>query len=456
MLLRPLAALVCVGVALLGYPSLGVGAALTSDASITKVDDKGGSSITSAVGSLVAGQPITYTIIVSNSGPDAASALQVTDNVLSAHPGVVTSDTWTVASGLLVGTLHTFSLTGDETNGSTVITSVASTTGMLIGSTITGPGVPAGTTVANLSATTITMSAAATATAAGVSLQVSSQVVTDLPSTTGLSVGQPVAGTGIPAGAVIVSIDSGTQITMNAIATTNGPQSLTFGATFITGGPSSGSGDISTRVDLSAGASVAFVVTANTSPTATGTLSNTATVAVPPGDATPADNTATDTDTLVVPDLAITKTHPGSFAQGQFGASYTLHVANVGTGTAAGTITVTDTLPAGLSFVSGTGAGWGCSAIGQTVTCTSTTPLAPGASSDITLTVNVAVNAPANLVNGAAVACSCTETNFDNNSSSDPTAIGVTAVPALDGRGLLLLGLLLLGVGALAIRSRTP
>ncbi|MFI5167138.1 MAG: hypothetical protein ACHQQS_10985, partial [Thermoanaerobaculales bacterium] len=144
---RTLVIIVLVALTWLGCPASGNATGLVSDASITKVDDKGGSSITSAVGSLVAGQTITYTIIVSNSGPDAAAALQVTDNVLSAHPGVVTSDTWTFASGSLVGTLHTFPLTGDETTGSSFITGVASTTGLLVGSSITGPGIPAGTTV---------------------------------------------------------------------------------------------------------------------------------------------------------------------------------------------------------------------------------------------------------------------------------------------------------------------
>ncbi|HEX9000302.1 MAG TPA: kelch repeat-containing protein, partial [Blastocatellia bacterium] len=56
-------------------------------------------------------------------------------------------------------------------------------------------------------------------------------------------------------------------------------------------------------------------------------------------------------------DLSLTKTHTGNFIPGNNG-SYTLTVRNGGPGTTAGTITLTDTLPAGLSFISSAGSGW--------------------------------------------------------------------------------------------------
>ena len=46
--------------------------------------------------------------------------------------------------------------------------------------------------------------------------------------------------------------------------------------------------------------------------------------------------------------------------------AYSIVVQNNG-GTVTGPTTVTDTLPAGLSFVSGTGTGWSCGATGQAV-----------------------------------------------------------------------------------------
>jgi hypothetical protein len=51
------------------------------------------------------------------------------------------------------------------------------------------------------------------------------------------------------------------------------------------------------RVTLLPGGTVIFTVVADISPSATGLLTNTATVAAPPGDNTP-DNSATDIDSL--------------------------------------------------------------------------------------------------------------------------------------------------------------
>lgn len=55
--------------------------------------------------------------------------------------------------------------------------------------------------------------------------------VTGLTSTAGLNINQTVFGTGIPLGATIASIVSGTAITLSVAATTSGAQSLSFGAT---------------------------------------------------------------------------------------------------------------------------------------------------------------------------------------------------------------------------------
>ena len=73
-----------------------------------------------------------------------------------------------------------------------------------------------------------------------------------------------------------------------------------------------------------------------------------------------------------MPDLTIAKSHIGNFTQGQQGAQFTLAVTNGGFVSATGTITVSDTLPSGLTFTSGTGTAWTCMANGQLVTCTDT------------------------------------------------------------------------------------
>jgi uncharacterized repeat protein (TIGR01451 family) len=123
--------------------------------------------------------------------------------------------------------------------------------------------------------------------------------------------------------------------------------------------------------------------------------------------------------------LRLTKTHVGDFSQGQSNAAYTLTVTNDG-GVTTAPFTVTDTLPAGLSFVSGTGANWTCSAVGPTVTCqnSNAAPLNLGGSSTITLLVNVAPTAASSVTNTASVSGGGeSAATTGNNSASDPTTI---------------------------------
>ena len=68
--------------------------------------------------------------------------------------------------------------------------------------------------------------------------------------------------------------------------------------------------------------------------------------------------------------------------------AYTVIITNTGAAASSGTITVTDVLPAGVSFVSGSGSGFTCAASGQNVTCTSSTAIAINGTATINLTVN--------------------------------------------------------------------
>jgi uncharacterized repeat protein (TIGR01451 family) len=113
---------------------------------------------------------------------------------------------------------------------------------------------------------------------------------------------------------------------------------------------------------------------------------------------------ANDSTTVLAasqPSLSISKTHAGNFAQGQQNATYTITVSNNNAAaTTSGTVTVTDTLPAGLTLVSMTGTGWNCASI----TCTRSDALAGGTSyAPITVTVNVQSNATSPQVNQVSV-----------------------------------------------------
>lgn len=127
--------------------------------------------------------------------------------------------------------------------------------------------------------------------------------------------------------------------------------------------------------------------------------------------------------TLPVSDLSISMTRGGSLQVGQT-VSYALAVKNNGPYTEAGPITVTDTLPSGMSYASSSGTGWTCSASGQVVTCTSKTALAPNATAQ-TLTINATVNQTGSQTNSATVAGTA-DGNAANNTATD-TATTVAA-----------------------------
>ena len=150
---------------------------------------------------------------------------------------------------------------------------------------------------------------------------------------------------------------------------------------------------------------------------------NVATVATETPEVTTRNNSATDV--VEVPplvDLAVTKTHTGDLTVGQQG-TYTLTVSNNGPTADPGPQTLTDTLPAGLTYVSAQGAGWVCTATGQEVVCTRDAELPVDGSSEVTLTVSVGPAAAPSVVNVATVSTPSVETTTGNNTATDPTAV---------------------------------
>src|SRR5712691_3071180 len=121
------------------------------------------------------------------------------------------------------------------------------------------------------------------------------------------------------------------------------------------------------------------------------------------------------------PDLTIAKTHSGNFTQGDTGKNYSLTVTNSGGAATSGTVTVSDTIPAGLTATAMSGTGWSCTQ--PAGPCTRSDALNASASYPaITLTVNVAGNAPASVTNTATVSGGG-EVNTGNDTASDPTIV---------------------------------
>lgn len=132
--------------------------------------------------------------------------------------------------------------------------------------------------------------------------------------------------------------------------------------------------------------------------------------------------TATASVDVVTPDLTITNTHTGNFLKPQTGATYTITVTNSGLATTTALVTVTDTLPAGLTATAiDGGPNWFCTL--SSLRCTRGDNLDPTLSYDpITVTVNVANNAAANVTNTATVSGGG-ETDTSNDTATDPTQV---------------------------------
>ena len=185
---------------------------------------------------------------------------------------------------------------------------------------------------------------------------------------------------------------------------------------------------------LAAGATAGLVTVIVTAPPQPGSVTNTATVTSPTTDPDPTDNTSSSTTGVTASaDLAITKTGPANVLSGST-VTYTLSVTNNGPSDAA-TLTVTDTLPAGITFVSANGTGWACSNVGNvSVTCTRAALAAGVAAPPIT----VVVTAPAangTITNVADVTAATPDPDPTNNTSSLDTAVGPAADVSLTKTG---------------------
>lgn len=119
-------------------------------------------------------------------------------------------------------------------------------------------------------------------------------------------------------------------------------------------------------------------------------------------------------------DLSIVKTDSADPVAVNAAYSYDLAVTN-NSATAASTVTVTDTLPAGVGFVSGTGTGWTCGAVGQVVTCTNPS-VAGSSTSNITLNVTAPAT-PGTITNSATVSATTPDPNSANNTEAEDTTI---------------------------------
>ena len=370
------------------------------------------------------GTSVTYTIVVTNDGPSAVSGASVSDPL----PAGVTAASWTFVSATGGGSV-TGAASGVGALATTVDLPVDATVTFTFTATIDSSATG---TLANTA--TVTPPAGVTDPSAGNDSATDSDALT------------PEADLSITKTDGVLSAIPGTSTTYTIVVTNHGPstavdQEVTDAfPSEITGvswtavasagssvAAASGTGDILTTVTLLPGGTATFTAVAQISASAQRqvvSLINTATVAVPPGDNTPADNTATDTDALTpVTGLTISKDDGTPTAVPGTSTTYTITVSNAGPSTATGAA-LSDPLPVGVSaaswtFVSETGGGSvtgpasGSGALDTTIT------LPPGASLTFSFTATIDPSATGSLTNTATV------------TPSGGTAIGGTDVDTL-------------------------
>ena len=282
----------------------------TADLRISKTD---------GVASVVQGATLTYTIVATNDGPSAVTGATVTDVL----PAGLTGATWTCATSggavcpasgsgdlsavvdLPAFAIATFTVTGTVT-GATALSNTA---------TITGPVGYTDPSLANNSATDNTAVVP----------------TVDLAITKVLTTGVPVPGAAV-SWTITVS-NAGPSAVTGATVTDLVPAAVggatwTCAATAGSACAASGTGDITTSVDLLSGGSATFTLTGTLAPSATGTLANTATVTAPVGTNDPAGNNSSSTSDAITPqaDVQVTQTGPATAVAGT-DITYTVTVA---------------------------------------------------------------------------------------------------------------------------------
>ena len=310
---------------------------------------------TDGVTTATPGGSVTYTITASNAGPSSAPASTVADT----FPAALTC-TWTcgganggscTASG--AGNINDAGANLPSGGSVTYLAScsiASSATGSLSNTaTVTAPAGVTDPTPANNSATDTD--------------NLSLQADLSITNSDGVT-------TATPGGSVTYTItatnSSGPSAAPGSNVTDTFPASLTctWACVGANGGTctASGSGNINDTVNLPKTGSVTYTASCNISAAATGSLANTATVSTSATvtDPTPANNTATDTDTLnVQADLVLTISDSRSFAQVGDILDYIIEVTNP-TGPSTAVATVSDALPAEL-----TAGSWTCTPSGS-------------------------------------------------------------------------------------------
>jgi uncharacterized repeat protein (TIGR01451 family) len=400
-----------------------VGSATSALVTLTKV---------AASNTVVAGNNITYTLVMHNNGPAAAApnGLYDTTPTGTTFVSITAPSGWSCVTPAVNSAGNIVCTTASFANGATANFTLVvnvNTTGNPNGTLITNTA-NANSGIPNPNPTGA--SATAVVTVAGATQSDLSITSTATPS--------PVLG--------------GNNVTFTQVATNNGPAAVATatytdviptGSTFVSVGVPSGwacttpvvgaGGTVTCTGPLASGASVTFpLIVKATGTDAPGTvISNTGTIGPTANDPNTVNNTATSSSVVTSPtqaDVSIVKTATPEPVDQNTNLTYTLQVTNNGPAVAQN-VTTTDSLPAQVTFVNVSSTQGTCGSGGGAITCTLGT-LSVGAV--VTITINVTASTfstggtPCATINGvpyavcntASVASTTSDPNSANNSST--------------------------------------
>ncbi len=242
-------------------------------------------------------------------------------------------------------------------------------------------------------------------------------------------------------------VTAGNNLTYTINVTNSGPSdaqsvavvdAVPAGTSFGSATPSQGSCTGTTTVTCNLGtlapngtATISLVV--NVSPsTPPGLITNTASATTTTTDPDPGNNTDTEVSEVnTSADLSVTKADSPDPVIAGTDLTYTVTATNNGPSNTGGDVTVTDTLPAGTSFVSATPSVGSC-VEGPPVSC-DVGPMAPNATVTVTVVVHVDSSVPegSELGNNASVSSGTSDPNTENNSVVEETRVETSADVAL-------------------------
>jgi uncharacterized repeat protein (TIGR01451 family) len=352
------------------------------------------------------GATVHYTVTAHNNGPDGATGVQLSDLApagLTVTVATPSQGTYTAGTGLWD--------VGGLVNGATATLAI----------TATADRVGA---INNVATKTAEAQVDPVSSNDSASASVNVRAVADIGVTKVVDQAAPVLGSNVTY--TIVAANHGPNDATGVVVTDPLPAGLTLVTASATQGSYVAASGAWSVGSLANGASATLTLVARA--TQRGATTNTATrTAEDQVDNNASNDAASAAVTPIYVDLTLHKTLQGTLTPGQ-PATYVMAIANEGTATTSGIITVTDTLPAALTFISASGPGWTCGASGQLVTCTSAGPMAPGAHSSITLVAGVAAGFAGTILNTGTVT-TAGDVDSSNDTGSSTGLVSSVATP---------------------------